>query len=59
MKSKVTVPAEIIKNIQRDFDLDNTELATLFGVSLRTVQSWLKKESAANVETALRWSICC
>jgi len=43
MKSKVTVPAEIIKNIQRDFDLDNTELATLFGVSLRTVQSWLQE----------------
>lgn len=43
MKSKVTVRAEIIKNIQRDFDLDNTELATLFGVSLRTAQSWLQE----------------
>jgi len=42
MKSKVTVPAEIIKNIQRDFDLDNMKLAALFGVSLRTVQSWLQ-----------------
>jgi len=43
MKSKVTVPAEIIKNIQRDFDLDNMKLAALFGVSLRTVQSWLQE----------------
>jgi len=38
----ILVPAEVILKIQKDFELDKYELATLFGISLRSVQDWLK-----------------
>jgi len=38
----VVVPAEVIRKIQEDFELDKYELATLFGISLRSATDWLK-----------------
>jgi len=38
----VVVPAEVILKIQKDFELDKYELATLFGISLRSATDWLK-----------------
>ena len=38
----VVVPAEVIRKIQEDFELDKYELASFFGISLRSAIDWLK-----------------
>ena len=38
----VVVPAEVIRKIQEDFELDKYELATFFGISLRSAITWLE-----------------
>ena len=41
-KRSVVIPAEVIQNLQKDFKLDNYDLAELFGVSLSSALDWLK-----------------
>jgi len=41
-KRGITVSAEVIQKIQRDFELDNYELAELFGISITSTFDWLK-----------------
>lgn len=41
-KRTVKVPAEIIQKIQKDFELDNYQLADFFGISLTSALDWLK-----------------
>jgi len=42
VKRSVKVPPEIIQKIQKDFDLDNYQLADFFGISLSSALDWLK-----------------
>lgn len=41
-KRPVRVPAEVIQKIQKDFELDNYQLADFFGISLSSALEWLK-----------------
>ena len=41
-QKEAAVPAGVIRKIQKDFELDNNELAALFGISTRSLLSWLK-----------------
>lgn len=42
VKRTVKVPAEIIQKIQKEFELDNYQLADFFGISLTSALDWLK-----------------
>jgi len=42
VKRSVKVPPEVIQKIQKDFDLDNYQLADFFGISLSSALDWLK-----------------
>ena len=41
-KQDVVVPAEVIRKIQEDFELDKYELATFFGICVRSAITWLE-----------------
>ncbi len=41
-KRSVVIPAEVIQNLQKDFGLDNYDLAEFFGVSLSSALDWLR-----------------
>jgi len=41
-KRSIVIPAEVIQNLQKDFELDNYDLAEFFGVSLSSALDWLR-----------------
>jgi len=41
-KSGAMVPPEAIRGLQKDFELDNYELADLFGISISSALDWVK-----------------
>lgn len=41
-KRNTVVPSEVIQKIQKDFELDNYELAEFFGISMSSTLDWLK-----------------